>query len=132
MIWEAKIAMIRRQKTMKFYNQDLFYNASEINYEDAVDLIPKLIIKDDSEYILDKEYVKRVQEQREQMNKKRKWQEDDEEVKTIKIEKPEPVENDEKREQQQIRDALTKKYRKNEKVKYVKNNTKHKNNGTDF
>jgi hypothetical protein len=111
-------------------------------YEDSNRLVPKLVIKDESEYQLDKDYAKKVQDQRAQLGAK-KWEVSEDELDIPEPQKPEALEGEGNPErlipshstqskQGRIKEALGKAYKKDVRVKYVQNQPKSKGFGKEY
>lgn len=123
----------------------------EHGYTDNVELAPKLVIKDESEYLLDKDYAKRVQETRAALGMK-KWEvSDDEETRPESPAKKEAEDNGEgeaemgpegergelgeekeREKKERIKAALGRQFKKEGRVKFVRNQQKGKGTAKDY
>lgn len=97
--------------------------------QQPAEMTTKLVIKDESEYTLDKDYALKVQERREQMKQGRKWENSDEELPptdTAEQDKPEELPLEKWTPERKIKEALGKQFKRDPKVKYARNQMKGK------
>lgn len=89
----------------------------------------KLVINDESEYTLEKDYALKVQERRAQMKQGRKWENSDEELPPTDTTEQEPMEElpvEKWTPERKIKEALGKHFKRDPKVKFGRNQTKGK------